>query len=531
MPAAAAPTARAAPAAAPAAPVAKPALPATPVVRKGGTLRYFPSGSIRSLDPVRNPSSVVREVMNNVYDFPVAWDQDLQPGLQMVESWSMTPDATEFNFTLRDGLLFHDGSPVEATDVASSMLRWSTSFSPSQIWEIALPEPSGVQAKILKLTMKVPFGLWMNWWAQFPTFVMRKETADSLASEDTNTDYIASGPYKLVEWNPEKNVILEKFLDYVSRDEPKSGVAGARPAYVDGIEFFEVPEAALRVTALQTGQVDVTTGVDADFYQPLLDDPNIKVSILNPFIKAELATNKTQPILANPKSRLAIQAAHDPINAMTAMYGDPDLYTVCPALWFCGSQWESDAGADLYWEVNLNKARRLWQEAVDESGFTGMIVLLATTDFAFLHNAALYTREVLEDMGVDVSFEVSDWAALLSRKNSNLGNVPDDGGWHFYETANPTAHDSHLDSAVGTSWNGGWDNATAQQLREDYLKAQTYAEAKAIVNELQRFYYAEDPSVINHGYGASLHGLRSDVFGYINFPLPCGYCDAVWLDR
>ena len=498
----------------------------------GGTLIYFPHATVGSLDPVRNTAAVVREVMNNIYDWPVGYDADLQLGLQMLESWTVNPDASEFTLTLRDGLLFHDGSPVEAADIASSLKRWPAFVGlPSQIWEIAMPTPVGVDAKTVKITMGDPFGLFMNYWAQLPTSIMRQETADKLAFEDTNTDYIGSGPYKFISWTPGHKVVMDRFAEYVSRPETKDGVAGGRPAYVDRIEFIEVPDSASRFAGLQTGQADIVSGVPADFFQAMLDDDNIKASVLKPYFKAELATNKTLSPLNNPKSRLAMQAAHDPVKAMTLMYGDPDLYTVCPALWFCGSQWDSDEGADLYYEVDIDKARRLWQEAIDETGHTGKIVFLANTDIAFLYNVALYTREILEDLGADLSFEVSDWAALISRKITNLDKPPDQGGWHFYETGDEGAIDPLGDSAVGTSWNGGWDNPRGQQLRKDYLKAKTYPEAKAIIDELQKLYYEEDPSLLNHGYAPDIIALQADVFGYTAFNLACGYCDNVWLDR
>ena len=499
----------------------------------GGTLFYFPSATIGSLDPIRNTAFVVREVVDNIFDFPVAWDANLAPGLQMVESWTVTPAADEYTFVFRDGLMFHDDTPVEAADVASSMERWALSVGlPSQIWEVSQPTLSAVDARTLKITIgDPPFGLWVNYWAQFPTFIWRQEPTDKLAFEDTSTDYIGSGPYKFVEWIPGHKIVLEKWADYVSRDDPKSGLSGGRPGYVDRMEFIEVPDGASRFAALQTGQADIVTGVNPDFYQTMIDDDNIKPSILNLHSKRQLATNKTQAILANPKSRLAIQAAHDPELSMRSSYGNPELYIVCPSLWFCGAQWESDEGSELYYEVDIDKARRLWQEAVDESGHTGKIVFLANTDLVSLYGAALYTRSILEDMGVDLSFEVSDWAALISRKITNLDKPSGEGGWHFYETGDEGARDPLGDAAIGTAWNGGWQNARGQQLRKDYLRAKTYEEAKVIVDELQKLYYEEDPSLINHGYGSFIGGLRHDLFGYDPHVLACATCDAAWFDR
>ena len=108
--------------------------------------------------------------------------------------------------------------------------------------------------------------------------------------------------------------------------------------------------------------------------------------------RPQLATNKRNSPLTNPKARLAIQAATDPKKYLQAAYGVPELWDLGPCLWACGAQWGSNVGDTEYYEVDLEKARQLWQEALDETGFSGKLVLLTNTDYSDFYASALITR-------------------------------------------------------------------------------------------------------------------------------------------
>ena len=265
-PAAPAPAAPAAPAATAIASIAAPA-GATPVtqraapkaapapgtvIKRGGTLRHFNSASLPNLDIVRQGSNVAHTIAAGFYDVPFGWDDNLVPQTQMVDTWSMSTDAKEYTFTLRDGLKFHDGTPVEAEDVTASILRWKTSvFTPGKIWGLAQPTLEVVDEKTFKLNPTKPFGLWVSYWPQLPTHVMPKEVAESLEVEDINTNYMGSGPFKFVSWAPGDRVVVERNDAYVSRTEPKSGNSGERIVHLDSIEHIAVPDAASKVAAMQ----------------------------------------------------------------------------------------------------------------------------------------------------------------------------------------------------------------------------------------------------------------------------------------
>ena len=129
-----------------------------PMVKTGGTLRHFPTASIPNLDLVWQASGVSQSIGRNFYDFPFGWDHRLEPGPQMVDTWSITVDAKQYTFTLRDGLQFHNGGPVKAEDVVATILRWKESvFVPGKIWALAEPTLEVVDEKSFKIKPTKPF--------------------------------------------------------------------------------------------------------------------------------------------------------------------------------------------------------------------------------------------------------------------------------------------------------------------------------------------------------------------------------------
>jgi peptide/nickel transport system substrate-binding protein len=501
------------------------------MVKTGGTLRHFPTASIPNLDLVWQASGVSQSIGRNFYDFPFGWDHRLEPGPQMVDTWSITVDAKQYTFTLRDGLQFHNGDPVKAEDVVATILRWKESvFVPGKIWALAEPTVEVVDDKGFKIKPTKPFALWLNYWGQWPTYVMPKALADSLEKEVINTDYTGSGPFRLVSWTPGNKVTQERYDPYVSRTNPKSGTTGARIAYFDFLEHIEVPDAATKLAALETGQGDIADGLPNDFYDTLLKTKGLVTEIILRGQRPELGTNKLWPPLNSPKARLAIQMMTDQEAYLRAAYGPEELWLAESCLFFCESQWESYVGDDAYHaKPNLEAAKKLWDEAVAETGFQGKMVLLTAPDYAEFYASALLTKDILEKLGAEVDFVATDWATVVGRKIANLQKNPQtEQGWHFYHTASPP-FDPLSYQGMSDKWNGGWDNPAAQQLIKDFSNASSVKEAKEIVDELHRIWYYEDPGTIVYGSTHRLLTMQDYVKGYV--PHRTMYFDGLWFEK
>lgn len=537
-PAKAAPTA--APAAAPkaatkaAAAVATAApAPAAAAPKTGGNIRWASHASVGSLDPTRNTANSVQYIVQHWYSFPFGEDADKLPALQAATDWSMKPDASEYTFTFRTDLVFSDqyrpAAPVTIDDILASMDRWLTEVQiPGVLRDLADPSHEKVDNKTLKIKLGKPFGMWVDYWARGRTWIMPKVVLDNIADETTLTDFTGSGPYKFVSWAPGNRVLIERHAAYIPRSEPRSGFGGARLSLVDTVEYLEIPDAATKVAALQTGQVDFSDHMPADFYATLMGESDLKVELFPAANQAMLNTNKLWPPMNDPRSRLAIVAATDPSEYM-AVYGPEELWDLCGAIFVCGTRWASEVGTENYWApVDMEKARGLWKEAVDATGFDGKIVLLTNSDFPEFYAAALITKRILEDLGAEVDFVVTDWGALISRKVANLDKPPEQGGWHLYQ-GGCRCLDPIGDPTINSTWNGGWGNLRGYKLVEDFSKAKSPEEAQAIVDEIQTIFWEEDPPNPRYGVYSSVNAMQVYVMDYDTTRPPS--MEGVWLDK
>src|SRR5215475_14585286 len=100
-------------------PLARPAIGAN-----SKTLIFVPQANLTSLDPVWTTATVTRNFALMVYETLYGRDQAFNPQPLMVQGHTIDEDGKRWTMKLREGLLFHDGTPVLARDCIASLQRW-----------------------------------------------------------------------------------------------------------------------------------------------------------------------------------------------------------------------------------------------------------------------------------------------------------------------------------------------------------------------------------------------------------------------
>src|SRR5260221_4705214 len=113
----------------------------------GKTIRFIAQADLRSLDPIWTTAYITRNHGYMVYDTLFAMDKDLKPQPQMVDTWTVSEDKLTYSFSLRDGLKWHDGTPVTAADCVASIARWGKRDPLGQKLAEATDKMSAVDAK------------------------------------------------------------------------------------------------------------------------------------------------------------------------------------------------------------------------------------------------------------------------------------------------------------------------------------------------------------------------------------------------
>src|SRR5436190_13976982 len=168
------------------------------------TLRLVAHSDLKVLDPVWTTALITRNHGYMIYDVLFAKDANLKIQPQMAEKYEVSPDKLTWTITLRDGLEWHDGTPVTSEDCIASIKRWGARDAYGQILLRATAEMKAVDAKTFTLTLKEPFGLVLEALGKVGSstpFMMPRRVAETDPAKQID-DATGSGPFlfKKDEW-------------------------------------------------------------------------------------------------------------------------------------------------------------------------------------------------------------------------------------------------------------------------------------------------------------------------------------------
>jgi peptide/nickel transport system substrate-binding protein len=281
-----------------------------------------------------------------VYDTLLATDAHFKIQPQMAD-WKVSDDKLTYTFTLRDGLKWHDGTPVTAEDCVASLKRWGKADGMGQKLMDFTASLEATDAKTITLKLKQPYGLVLESIGK-PSSLMPKRLAETPPGKPI-PEQIGSGPFKFVkaEFQPGVKVVYEKNTDYVPRKEPPSWTAGGKVVKVDRVEWITMPDAQTAVNALQSGDIDFLEAPSFDILPVLKADPDLKVEILNKLGYQTLGRmNFLYPPFDNVKIRRAALLAMNQKDVLDALVGNPAYYKICGAVFVCGTPLATDVGSE-----------------------------------------------------------------------------------------------------------------------------------------------------------------------------------------
>ncbi len=478
-------------AAALAAPLAKPAIAAGSSV-----LKVIPQANLTSLDPVWTTAVVTRNHGYLVYDQLAAVDANFIPRPQMAEGWSEADNV--WTIRLREGLRFHDNTPVLGKDCVASIRRWMARDSLGQALSLVTDELSAPDDRTIVFRLKKAFPLLPLALAKpspMPLFIMPERIAQTDPFKAI-TDPTGSGPFRFVkdEWNPGSRAVWAKHEAYVPRMEPVSGIAGGRRPLVDRVEWTVIPDSATAAAAMINGEQDYWEYPLYDLLPLLKKSPNVRVGQrLSTGTYAGIRINHLQPPFNNIKVRQALLLGIDQTEYLRAVAGDPDdrdapggkSWAACESVYTCGTQFESAAGNAALREHSIEKAKA----ALKASGYNGeRTVLIAPSDYPQINALSLVTADIMRRMGFNLDLVATDWGTVITRR-ANKGPV-DKGGWSVFHSTwagtdvqNPAIHQNLRANGDG-AWFGWPTDPDIEQLRDTWMEA-PLDQQKAIADRIQ----------------------------------------------
>ncbi|RRQ29387.1 ABC transporter substrate-binding protein [Rhodococcus sp. Eu-32] len=300
----------------------------------GGTLRYGLSGAPTCSDPAQSGTNQTIYVIRQIVDSLT--DQDPETGEitpWLADSWEVAPDASSFTFTLKDGVTFSDGTPVDAEAVKANfdsiVNTLTTAKSPlggsylSGYVGTTVVDPltakiefNGPNAQFLQATSTPQLG------------IQSLATVAKPAEARCDGSNIGSGPFTYADYQQDKSVTLAKRTGY---DWGSDVFGHDGEAYLDTIEFTVVPESGVRTGSLSSNQLDaISDALPQDAPQIEATGGRI-LTTSNPGTPFGIQPNVTRGALQDPEVRKALVPAIDRQELVDTILG-PDFKTATSTL-------------------------------------------------------------------------------------------------------------------------------------------------------------------------------------------------------
>ncbi len=468
------------------------------------------------LDMDYHNSGVVTMVVRNMNDYqflyPYEKDEsgflvpdfnaDLVP--RMAESCTFSEDGLTMTVRLKKGIKSHDGNELTAADIVykfqsafeNQTSTWTFTAKNQGIEDVA-------QIKVIddytySITTKSPNPMALSNLAHVQTFIYDSKASGEPLKKDPqwmNTHEAGYGPYKLKEFTPGQQVVLEKFTDYWDQDAV---------SWFDDVIVKEIPESANRAAMLMSGDLDIALDLtDAELHE-LAGKEDVKVLDYTGNRMTFVGFDHSIAPLDDPKVRQALSYAAPYQDILDTVYlGEASpLYSPVPSIY--------PGYTKEFWEygTDLEKARALLAEAGYGDGFKLDMVIEASQSQH--EQIAIFLQSSLREIGVELTIQKVQSGDFWSRVSSGtMGGL-------FAITDSPGSPDPALGFSLYAISDGIMNMGRYKNEEVDAL----YAEMMATLDQdvrmrcaerIQEITVKEDPLwmyISAPGYKAA---MRSDI--------------------
>lgn len=366
--------------------------------RMGGTLEVGMLVEPPALDPFHQAADARIRVTVLMYQ-GLFYEAETGEAIPLLaESYEISEDGLEYTFKLREGVKFHNGQDMTADDVAYSYnyIRDPDNGSPGArdfaiIEEIEAVDPTTVRMRLSESNAALPMTLGNKYGAVIPAGYFDAEDAKTRM----NRESVGTGPFKLVEFNPNQNLLMAKNEDYWQESMP----------YLDEVNFSFLPNSASMLIALRNDRINV---VNLSRPQDAAQVQGIEGLVIERFPSLNQKTidlgSETKP-LDDVRVRQAIALAVDKEEIMKAAIGGYGqvIGTIVAGM---EDRWGVPADQLPNQVRDLDRAKELMAEAGYGDGVE--VTLTTINGYDWMDPAAVTLKEQLAEIGIDLQIQRVD---------------------------------------------------------------------------------------------------------------------------
>jgi peptide/nickel transport system substrate-binding protein len=370
------------------------------------TLRIGLQADPVTLDPAQSTAFWERVVMAAVCDKLIELDPSLNYVPQLALSWEWSADRLSLTLTLRAGVTFHDGEPLDAEAVKFNIERAKTATYSRRSTELKPVKAVTVIGPFtVRLDLSEPYAPLMAQLTDRAGMMVSPKAARELGEKMT-TRPVCAGPYRFVEWVAQDRLVFEKFEQYWN----------AAAITIPRVIYLPIPDDTVRLSNLRAGTFQLServapsdlSVVRGDARLKLYESPSIGYRVLS------INTNKGEaakaPLGVSAKLRAAFEAAIDRVVINQVAFDGafiPSNQPEAPGTPFYANDFPVPPR-------DLTRAKAL----VAESGAGRVPVNLLIGADPLDNRVAQIIQAMAGEAGFDVKITVTEAATLLSRINA-----------------------------------------------------------------------------------------------------------------
>jgi peptide/nickel transport system substrate-binding protein len=373
---------------------------------RADTLRIGMLGDPATLDPAQSSSINDRVAFAAFCDKLIDLDDKLRYVPQLATTWTWSADGLSLTLKLREGVVFHDGTPFDAEAVRFNLERDQTAPYSRRKTELKpVRAVTVVDSHTVRLDLSEPYVPLLAQLADRAGMMVSPKAARELG-EKLATHPVCAGPYRFVEWVAQDRIVFDKFAQYWN----KAAIG------IDRVIYQPIPDDTVRLADLRAGGLQIIERVAPTDVPTVHNDPRVRLSAA-PSVGYRLLsinTNKgpaaSTPLGTSAKLREAFELSLDR-QAINQVAFDGA---------FVPSNQPEPPGSTFYDKAlpvpprDLARARAI----VAASGKNRVPVTLLVSTDPLDGRVAEIIQAMAGEAGFDVKIEVTESTSLLARLKS-----------------------------------------------------------------------------------------------------------------
>jgi len=459
---------------------------ATGTPRRGGILLAAIAADAPSFDPHQETTFATIELVAPLYSTLLQIDPLSYPKIigDLATEWKIAPDGLTYTFKIRQGIRFHDGSPLTAIDVKATYdkivfppagVRSVRKNAYAAIASVDAPDPSTVVFKLKFPSASLFSNLASPWNVIYPKKYLDRDP------NYFKSNVVGSGPFKFKSYTHGSTFEGERNPDYFIKDRP----------YLDGYKFYVSTETSVRAAALRSGRAWIEFRT-----MPLAEVEAIRKTLGDKVVVQEtpatglfgIAMNQTVKPFTDVRVRKALTLAFDRYTAGRVLYPLASLRDVGglmrPATEWAMSEAELQKlpgfGRDI--EKNRAEARRLLAEAGYPNGFK--VVLKNRNIKIPYQDFAVFVIQEWRKIGVEAEHRPLETAAWFADGRDTASfDLIINGTFNYMD--DPDLFLERYTTGDSNNW-GRFSDPRIDDLFARQTRALDPAERKKLVNEIEK---------------------------------------------